>query len=59
MLGNLYAVAISTDSNTIHIIRLGLILSRSDSLNLAAWIATLADPTGEEFSKLLKEARSD
>jgi hypothetical protein len=29
-------------------------LTKDDALNLAAWLATLADPTGTEFPKYLE-----
>lgn len=32
-------------------------LSRDDALNLAAWLAALADPGGEEFARVLRAMR--
>ena len=30
-------------------------ISRAQAINLAAWLMVLADPTGEEFHRVLKE----
>ena len=34
-------------------------MKREDALNLAAWIVLLADPVGEDFSKVLEECKRD
>jgi hypothetical protein len=62
MLENIFGVGIKADGSMIHIFRLfgdGIILSRDSALNLAAWIVVLADPKGEDFGRLVKEARGD
>jgi hypothetical protein len=33
--------------------RPGKIISTDDALNLAAWLVAIADPTGEQFPKVL------
>ena len=59
MLDNYFAVGIIADGEVVHIPRLGIALSRSNALNLATWIITLADPLGEDSAKLMKEAKGD
>ena len=33
-------------------------LSKAQALNLAAWLAVIADPEGKEFERVVKEIRS-
>lgn len=34
-----------------------MIISKSDAVNLAAWLAVLADPDLKEFNRIVKEAK--
>lgn len=33
------------------------IMSRAEAINLAAWLAVLADPVGEDFARMVREIK--
>lgn len=50
--------AVGTDLLIMNISMSHARLSRKDALNLAAWLAALADPSGECFDKILDKVRN-
>jgi hypothetical protein len=57
---NKFVVGVQGDKVTIMNIAPGTIpkLSKPEALNLAAWLVSLADPTGDEFHKWLEAVQN-
>ena len=58
---NLFAVGIRGTGEHLVILNarpLCMPFTKSDALNLAAWLVVLADPVGDEFEKLMTKIRS-
>lgn len=52
---NHFGVGSAADGACITVLGLGRRLTRAGALNLAAWLRVLADPSGEEFDRIVKE----